>query len=224
MMRIILLGPPGSGKGTQGDLIVKRYGFPRISTGDLLRRAVRERTPLGIEADAAMNRGGLVRDEIVLGLVRERIDLPDCRDGYVLDGYPRNLSQARDVEALDPDRREIVIAIDVAEDEIVRRLTARRSCPGCEAVYNLEARKPAREGVCDACGGALFRREDDRPEIIRERLRVYAEKTKPLLAYYGKKGTLLRVDGGNGMDATFAAIRGSLDAAPRAAAKAGARA
>lgn len=223
-MRIILLGPPGSGKGTQGDLIVKRYGFPRISTGDLLRRAVRERTPLGIEADAAMKQGALVRDEIVLGLVRERIGLPDCRDGYVLDGYPRNLSQARDVEALDPDRPEIVIAIDVVSEEIVRRLAARRSCPDCEAVYNLIVRKPAREGVCDACRGTLARREDDNPEVIRERLRVYAEKTEPLLAYYGKKGTLLRVDGGNGMDATFAAIRGSLDAAPRAAAKAGARA
>jgi len=222
-MRIILLGPPGCGKGTQGDLIGGRYGFPRISTGDLLRRAVREPTPLGIEADAAMKRGGLVRDEIVLGLVRERIGLPDCRDGYVLDGYPRNLSQAGDVEALDPGRSEIVIAIDVAEDEIVRRLAARRSCPGCEAVYNLEARKPAREGVCDACGGALFRREDDKPEVIRERLRVYAEKTEPLLAYYGKKGNLRRVNGGNGMDATFAALRGILDAA-LGAGKAGARA
>jgi adenylate kinase len=221
-MRIILLGPPGCGKGTQGDLIAKRTGFPRISTGDLLRRAVRERTPLGIEAAAAMKRGELVQDEIVLGLVRERIGRPDCGDGYVLDGYPRNLSQARDIEALDRDRPEIVFSLDVAEEEIVRRLTARRSCPGCEAVYNLEARKPAREGVCDVCGGALFRREDDKPEVIRERLRVYAEKTEPLLAYYGKKGTLRRVDGGNGMDATFAAIRGILDAALGSAAKAGA--
>jgi adenylate kinase len=221
-MRIILLGPPGCGKGTQGDLIAKRTGFPRISTGDLLRRAVRERTPLGIEAAAAMKRGELVQDEIVLGLVRERIGRPDCGDGYVLDGYPRNLSQARDIEALDRDRPEIVFSLDVAEEEIVRRLTARRSCPGCEAVYNLEAHKPAREGVCDVCGGALFRREDDKPEVIRERLRVYTEKTEPLLAYYGKKGTLRRVDGGNGMDATFAAIRGILDAALGSAAKAGA--
>jgi adenylate kinase len=223
-MRIILLGPPGCGKGTQGDLIGDRYGFPRISTGDLLRRAVRERTPLGIEADAAMGRGALVRDEIVLGLVRERIGLPDCREGYILDGYPRNLSQARDVEALDPDRPEIVIAIDVAEDEIVRRLAARRSCPDCGAVYNLIVRKPAREGVCDACRGTLTRRQDDDPEVIRERLRVYAEKTEPLLAHYGKKGNLRRVDGGNGMDATFALIRGILDPALGAAAKAGAQA
>jgi len=222
-MRIILLGPPGGGKGTQGDLIVKRYGFPRISTGDLLRQAVQDRTALGLEAEAAMRRGDLVRDEVVLGLVRERIGRPDCRDGYVLDGYPRTLSQARDVEALDPGRPEIVIAIDVAAEEIVRRLAGRRTCPDCGAVYNLIVRKPAREGVCDACRGALAPREDDRPEIVRERLRVYAEKTEPLLAYYGKKGNLRRVDGGKGVDATGAAIREILDAA-LAAGKAGARA
>ncbi len=212
-MRIILLGPPGGGKGTQGDLIVKRYGFPRISTGDLLRQAVQDRTPLEIEADAAMRQGGLVRDELVLGLVRERIGRPDCRDGYVLDGYPRNLAQAKDVEAIDPGRPEIVIAIDVAAEEIVRRLANRRSCPDCGAVFNLIVRKPAREGVCDACRGALARRADDDPAVIRERLRVYAEQTEPLLAYYGKKGDLRRVDGGNGMDATAEAIREILDAA-----------
>ncbi len=222
-MRIILLGPPGGGKGTQGDLIVKRYGFPRISTGDLLRQAVQDRTPLGIEADAAMKQGALVRDEIVLGLVRERIGRPDCRDGYVLDGYPRNLAQAKDVEALDPARPEIVVAIDVAAEEIVRRLANRRSCPDCGAVFNLIVRKPAREGVCDACRGTLARREDDDPEVIRERLRVYAEQTEPLLAYYGTKGNLRRVDGGNGMDATAASIREILDAA-LGAGKAGARA
>ncbi len=222
-MRIILLGPPGGGKGTQGDLIVKRYGFPRISTGDLLRQAVQDRTALGIEADAAMKQGALVRDEIVLGLVRERIGRPDCRDGYVLDGYPRNLAQAKDVEALDPARPEIVVAIDVAAEEIVRRLANRRSCPDCGAVFNLIVRKPAREGVCDACRGTLARREDDDPEVIRERLRVYAEQTEPLLAYYGTKGNLHRVDGGNGMDATAAAIREILDAA-LGAGKAGARA
>jgi adenylate kinase len=170
-----------------------------------------------------MKRGALVRDEIVLGLVRERIGRPDCRDGYVLDGYPRNLAQAKDVEALDPARSEIVIAIDVAAEEIVRRLADRRSCPDCGAVFNLIVRKPAREGVCDACRGTLARREDDRPEVIRERLRVYAEKTEPLLAYYGDKGNLRRVDGGRGVDATAAAIREILDGA-LGAAKAGARA
>jgi adenylate kinase len=212
-MRIILLGPPGGGKGTQGEFIGKRYGFPRISTGDLLRQAVQDGTALGREAEAEMKRGALVRDEIVLGLVRERISRPDCRDGYVLDGYPRTLSQAKDVEALDPERPEIVVAIDVAAEEIVRRLASRRSCPDCGAVFNLIVRKPAREGVCDACRGTLAGREDDKPEIVRERLRVYAEKTEPLLAYYGKKGTLHRVDGGQGMDATAAAIREILDAA-----------
>ena len=222
-MRIILLGPPGGGKGTQGEIIVKRTGFPRISTGDLLRQAVLDGTAPGLEAESVMKRGGLVRDEIVLDLVRERIGRPDCRDGYVLDGYPRNLAQAKAVEALDPARPEIVIAIDVAAEEIVHRLADRRSCPDCGAVYNLIVRKPAREGVCDACRGTLATREDDRPEVVRERLRVYAEKTEPLLAYYAKKGNLHRVDGGKGMDATAAAIREILDAAPGAG-KAGARA
>lgn len=216
-MRIILLGPPGGGKGTQGDLVVKHYGFPRISTGDLLRQAVQAGTALGHEAAAAMKQGGLVRDEIVLGLVRERIARPDCRDGYVLDGYPRTLSQAKDVEALDPGRPEVVIAIDVAAEEIVRRLADRRSCPDCGAVFNLIVRKPAREGVCDACRGTLTTREDDKPEVVRERLRVYAEKTEPLLAYYAKKGSLHRVDGGKGVDETAAAVRDILDAALEAA-------
>jgi adenylate kinase len=223
-MRIILLGPPGCGKGTQGDLIERSYGFPRISTGDLLRRAVADKTPLGLEAERIMARGELVRDDLVLGLVRERVGRPDCAAGYILDGYPRNLAQAADVEALDPDRPEIVIAIDVTEEELVRRLSERRACVGCGAVYNLTAKKPGRAGQCDACGSALVQREDDRPEVIRERLRVYAEKTAPLLAYYRRRDNLHRVDGSAGMEATFAAIRTILDAAMRVIGKAGVRA
>ena len=221
---MILLGPPGCGKGTQGDLIERSTGFPRISTGDLLRRAVQEKTPLGVEAERAMGRGDLVRDELVLGLIRERLRRPDCAAGYVMDGYPRNLAQAADLETLDPDRPEIVVAIDVSEEEIVRRLSERRACLTCGAVYNLSAKKPAREGICDICGSALVQREDDRPEVIRERLRVYAEKTAPLLAYYKRKNNLHRVDGSAGMVATFAAIRTILDTALKVIGKADARA
>jgi adenylate kinase len=221
---MILLGPPGCGKGTQGDLIERSTGFPRISTGDLLRRAVQDKTPLGVEAERAMGRGDLVRDELVLGLIRERLRRPDCASGYIMDGYPRNLAQAADVEILDPDRPEIVVAIDVSEDEIVRRLSERRACLKCGAVYNLSAKKPAREGICDVCGSALVQREDDKPEVIRERLRVYAEKTAPLLAYYKRKNNLYRVDGSAGMVATFAAIRTILDAALKVIGKADARA
>jgi adenylate kinase len=168
--------------------------------------------------------GGLVRDDLVLGLVRERIGRPDCAGGYVLDGYPRNLAQAADVEALDPDRPEIAIAIDVAEDELVRRLSERRACVNCGAVYSLSAKKPIREGLCDVCGSALVQREDDRPDVIRERLRVYAEKTAPLLAHYRRKNNFHRVDGSAGMEATFAAIRTILDAALKVIGKADARA
>ena len=210
-MRIILLAPPGGGKGTQGDLIGKVYGFPRISTGDLLRKAVQDRTWLGLEAEAAMSRGGLVRDGIVLELVRERISQPDCRTGYIMDGYPRNLDQALSLEVLDPDRPESAIEIALDEDALLERLSGRRSCPKCGAVYNLSARKPAREGICDVCGSALVLREDDRPEVIRERFRVYREQTGPLRAHYEAKGVFHRVDGSRGIEETFREIRGVLD-------------
>jgi len=222
-MRIILLGPPGSGKGTQGDLIAKAYGFPRISTGDLLRKAVQEGTPLGRDAAAEMNRGGLVPDSIVLTLVRERIFEPDCRDGYILDGFPRTIAQAEAIEALDPSRPEIVIAIDVPEEELVRRMEGRRACVRCGMVYNLEVRKPGREGVCDGCGSALIQRPDDRPEVVRERLKVYAEKTEPLIAYYSEKKTLRRVDGSIDIETTFGYVRAALDAVVKGARGAGAR-
>jgi len=210
-MRIILLGPPGGGKGTQGDLIGKRYGFPRISTGDLLRKAVQDRTPLGLKAEAAIDRGGLVEDGIVLELVRERISRPDCRIGYIMDGYPRNLGQALSLEALDPARPESVIEIAIEEDVLLERLAGRRACPKCGAVYNLDARKPAREGVCDLCGSALVLRKDDRPEVIRERFRVYREQTGPLRAHYEAKGVFHRVDGSRGIEETFLEIRRVLD-------------
>lgn len=210
-MRIILLGPPGGGKGTQGDLIGKRYGFPRISTGDLLRKAVQDRTPLGLEAKADMNRGGLVRDGIVLELVRERILKPDCRAGYIMDGYPRNLNQALSLEALDPAHPESAIEIALDEDTLLERLAGRRACLKCGAVYNLSARKPVREGVCDVCGSALVLRDDDRPEVIRERFRVYRDQTGPLRAHYEAKGVFHRVDGSRSIEETFLEIRGILD-------------
>jgi adenylate kinase len=210
-MRIILLSPPGGGKGTQGDLIGKRYGFPRISTGDLLRKSVKDRTSLGLEAEAAMNSGGLVRDGVVLELVRERISKPDCRNGYIMDGYPRNLGQALSLDALDPDRSESAIEIALDEDVLLERLSGRRTCLKCGAVYNLNARKPALEGFCDVCGSALVLREDDRPEVIRERFRIYRDQTEPLRAHYEAKGVFHRVDGSRGIEETFREILRILD-------------
>jgi adenylate kinase len=210
-MRVILLGAPGSGKGSVGDLIRSAYGFPRISTGDLLREAVQKRTALGLEASAQMGKGGLVDDALVLKLLGERLSGPDCRAGYILDGYPRNLSQARDLEGLDSGRREVVFLIETREDVVVRRLASRRVCPSCGAIYNVITKKPVREGVCDLCGTALVQRADDRADVIQERMRTYHEKTEPLIAYYEAKGVLRRVDGNGSLEETFRPIRSALD-------------
>jgi len=212
-MRVILLGAPGSGKGSVGDLVRSAYGFPRISTGDLLRDAVQKRTPLGLEAEAQMGQGGLVDDALVLKLLAERLAAPDCRTGYILDGYPRNLSQARDLERLDSRRREIVFLIETGEDVVVRRLESRRICPACGAIYNVVTKKPAREGLCDVCGAALVQRTDDRADVIRERMKTYHEKTEPLIAHYQSKGGLRRVSGDGTVEETFRPVRSALDAA-----------
>ena len=214
-MRIVLLGAPGSGKGSVGDLIRSAFGFPRISTGDLLRDAVQKRTPLGLEAAAQMGKGGLVDDALVLALLRERLAGPDCRAGYILDGYPRNLAQAKTLEGLDGGRPEMVFLIETREDVLVRRLSTRRVCPACEAVYNVVSKKPAREGVCDACGTALVQRLDDRAEVIAERMRTYHAKTEPLVAYYEARGVLRRVDGNGTVEETFEPIRAALERALR---------
>jgi adenylate kinase len=210
-MKIILFGPPGSGKGTQGELVERRYGFPRISTGDLLRRAVQEKTPLGIKAETMMNRGELVSDEIVEGLVRERIASPDARRGYLLDGFPRNLAQVHSLESMDGGRPEIVIEIDVDTRSLVKRLEGRLTCRKCGAVYNLKLHKLHVDGRCDVCGGELYQRADDRPEAIRARFRVYAEQTEKIIAYYRAKGVFHRVDGGGSVDDVFGRISRVLD-------------
>ena len=210
-MRIVLFGPPGSGKGTQADLIERRYGFPKISTGDLLRQAVRERTPLGIQAEAVMNRGELVNDEIVEGLVRLRLTNPDTRQGYLLDGFPRNQAQVQSIEDMDGSRPEIIIVIDVDKRSLVERMQNRLTCRKCGAVYNLLLQKPRAEGRCDVCGGELYRRPDDRPEVIKERLRVYEEQTQKMRTHYQAKGVLYRVDGSGTLDEVFSRISGILD-------------
>jgi adenylate kinase len=211
-MRVILLGAPGSGKGSVADLVRSAYGFPKISTGDLLREAVRDGTPLGVKAAAQLGQGGLVDDDIVLGLLRERLSRPDCRAGYILDGYPRNLSQAGDLEKLDAARREIVFLIETREDVVIARLASRRICPSCQAVYNVITKRPAREGVCDICGAGLVQRADDRAEVISERMKTYRAKTEPLIAYYRERGVLHRVDGNGALDGVFRSIRAVLDA------------
>ncbi len=213
-MRIVLLGAPGSGKGTQAKLIVEKYGIPQISTGDLLRAAVAAGTELGKRAKAAMEAGELVSDDIVLGMIRERLAEPDTEKGFILDGFPRNLAQA---EALDRLLDELgkplqaALLIDVPFDALLKRLTGRLTCEKCGAVYNIYTNPPKQDGICDKCGGKLIHRADDNEETIRNRLQVYEQQTAPLIDYYERQGKLHRIDGEGEIDAIFQAVSAVLD-------------
>ena len=212
-MRVILFGPPGSGKGTQADLVEQEYGLPKVSTGDLLRQAVRDGTPLGRRAEALMSQGLLVNDEIVEELVRERLAMPDCRTGYLLDGFPRNLSQVEILESLDGARPEAVFELAVPSAEIISRLSRRRTCSVCKAIYGLGGGEPRIADRCDACGGPLFQRPDDKPEVIAERLRVYEETTARIRGHYQARKVYHLVDGTGPVEDVFRRIAAVLDEA-----------
>ena len=198
-MRLILLGPPGAGKGTQAQRIVERYGIPQLSTGDMLRAAVQAGTEVGKRADALMKAGKLVPDEVVNAIVSERIDQPDCEKGFILDGFPRTLVQADATEEMLRAKGldlSVVIELKVDDDELVRRVAGRYSCAQCGSVYHDTDKRPAQEGVCDKCGSTHFkRRPDDNPETMTARLQVYYKETSPLIGYYHAKGKLRSVDG-----------------------------
>jgi adenylate kinase len=211
-MRIILLGPPGSGKGTQGDLIEQKYGIPKISTGDLLREAVQENTPLGKKAEASMNRGDLVSDEIVMQMVEARLSREDCQKGYILDGFPRNINQALLLEKIPSQQAEVILDIRLNEKKLVERLSSRRICSQCGNIYNLSVKAPNRPGVCDACCAVLVQRQDDMPEIILERLRIYHQETEPLIAYYQKKANYHPIEGDRSIESVFQTIQAVLKA------------
>jgi adenylate kinase len=203
-MRLILLGPPGAGKGTQAQRIVEKYGIPQLSTGDMLRAAVAAETEVGKRAKAVMDAGKLVSDEIVIAIVSERIDQPDCAKGFILDGFPRTLVQADATESMlhakDLDL-SVVIELKVDDKELVRRVSGRYSCAQCGSVYHDTDHKPAREGICDKCGSTHFkRRSDDNAETMIQRLEVYYKETSPLIGYYYAKGRLKIVDGMADMD------------------------
>jgi adenylate kinase len=204
--RVVLLGAPGAGKGTQAKMLIDRYKIPQISTGDILRKAVADGTPLGKEAKVIMDQGGLVSDKIVLGLVEERINQPDCKNGFILDGFPRNTAQA---EALDTMLSSmgapltIALNIDVDMNDLLKRLTGRRTCKGCQQMYNVYFSAPKKEGVCDKCGGALFQRDDDKEETIKKRLDVYQKQTAPLIDYYSKKKIMKTVVGVGSIEDIF---------------------
>lgn len=209
-MILVLMGPPGSGKGTQGSRISEVYGIPRISTGDTLREMAAAGTPLGLEAREYSSKGLLVPDEIVVGLIKERIGAEDCRDGFILDGFPRTVPQAEALDAMLEAvgrKLDLVLNFDVAEEELVRRLSGRRVCSKCGATYHIISMPPRVDGVCDACGGPLVQRADDAPEAVRKRLAEYAQKTAPVLAYYESKGNLMQVDASPDPDTIFGRVR-----------------
>lgn len=196
--RVVLLGAPGAGKGTQAKMLIEKYKIPQISTGDILRKAVAEGTPLGKEAKVIMDQGGLVSDKIVLGLVEERLKQPDTKDGFILDGFPRNTAQA---EALDKILTSngipltVALNIDVDMNDLLKRLTGRRTCKGCQQMYNIHFSPPKQDGVCDKCGGQLFQRDDDKEDTIKKRLDVYQQQTAPLIDYYSNKNIMKTVMG-----------------------------
>lgn len=193
-MRIILLGPPGAGKGTQSRTITKKLGIPHISTGDILRQASSQKTPLGLKAKNYMDRGHLVPDDLMINLIKERIKKEDCKKGFLLDGFPRTIPQAKALEKIS--HIDKVIKLKIESEVAVERLSGRRTCKDCGAMYHVIYISPKREGICDKCGGELIIREDDRKEAILERLEVYREETRPLIKYYEKKGLLVIIDGG----------------------------
>jgi adenylate kinase len=193
-----MLGPPGAGKGTQARMLGERIHAPQIASGDLLRAAVRDKTPLGVEAKSYMDKGSLVPDELVLKLIDARLDQADAKDGFILDGFPRSVPQAEALAKMLKKRGETlskVIAIDVPDEDLVGRISGRRTCRNCNEMYHVIFDPPAKPGICNKCGGELYLRDDDKEETVRHRLVVYNDATKPLLDYYGKVGILAQVDG-----------------------------
>ncbi|HEX8751796.1 MAG TPA: adenylate kinase [Solirubrobacterales bacterium] len=212
-LNLVLLGPPGSGKGTQGERLQEDLRLPYYATGDILRAAVREETELGRTAKGYMDRGDLVPDEVIVGVIAERLGGAEARDGFILDGFPRTTPQA---EALDAKLTELghavaaVLLIDVSDDEVVRRLGGRRTCAANGHVFHVEFNPPEKEGVCDLDGSELIVRDDDKPEVIRKRLETYHEKTEPLVDYYDHRGVLRRIAGEEAPDAVEEEIRRTL--------------
>ena len=209
-MKIILLGAPGAGKGTQAEIISRKLGIPTISTGNILRAAVKNGTPVGLEAKHFMDAGKLVPDEVIIGIIEERLAEPDCQKGFILDGVPRTIGQA---EAMDQAgiTFDHVLSIEISDGEIEERMSGRRVCQSCGAPYHVKAKPPKAEGVCDSCGGPLIQREDDRAETVRARLAVYHAETEPLKGFYEGKGILVPVANQDTIEGTNKVIMEALE-------------
>ena len=202
-MNLILLGPPGCGKGTQAKILIDTYHIPQISTGDILREAIKKESPLGVEAKAHMDQGALVPDHLVIKIIEERLKQADCSRGFILDGFPRTVAQAEALETTLSEmgsKLEYVFSIDVDDEELIRRLTGRRVCKKCGESYHIEFNPPRQEGICDSCQGELYQRDDDKEETIRNRLNVYQDQTSPLINFYQRKDLLHSIDGIGSID------------------------
>ncbi|WP_034443853.1 adenylate kinase [Butyrivibrio sp. AE2032] len=214
-MKIIMLGAPGAGKGTQAKMIAEKFNIPHISTGDIFRANIKNGTELGKKAKEFMDKGQLVPDELTVEILLDRVANDDCKNGYVLDGFPRTIPQA---DVLDKeltklgDKVDFAINVDVPDENIVRRMSGRRACLKCGATYHIEHIPPKKEGICDTCGSELVQRDDDKPETVQNRLKVYHEQTQPLIEYYGKKDILKNVDGTKDMQEVFTDIVNILNA------------
>lgn len=212
-MNVILLGPPGAGKGTQAKMMIERYHIPQISTGDILRAAVKDRTPLGLKAKEYMDKGLLVPDEVVIDIIKERLKEEDCKNGYILDGFPRTVAQA---QALDKVLAEMhsaidhVLSIEVDKGELIKRLTGRRTCRQCGRGYHIIFDPPVNQGICDKCQGELYQRDDDNEDTVRNRLEVYESQTFPLIQYYKEKNLLRPIDGQGSIQQIFDRITAAL--------------
>ena len=208
-MKIIMLGAPGAGKGTQAKKIAEKYQIPHISTGDIFRSNIKEGTELGMKAKAYMDQGGLVPDELTIGMLMDRIQKDDCKNGYVLDGFPRTIPQAESLtNALNERGQKIdyAVNVDVPDENIVNRMSGRRACLSCGATYHIVYKPSKVEGICDVCGDKLVLRDDDKPETVKKRLSVYHDQTQPLIDYYKEAGVLANVDGTQDMEKVFSDI------------------
>jgi adenylate kinase len=208
-VQVIFMGLPGAGKGTQAERIIAEFGIPHISTGDMFRAAIAEQTELGLKAKSFMDQGQLVPDEVTIGIVRERLQKPDCEKGFLLDGFPRTLAQAEALDAMLSElgrNIDVVINLHVAKEKLLARLTGRRICKSCGATYHVVFNPPKAEGVCDKCGGELYQRSDDTEDVVATRLDVNIKQSEPILAYYGEKGLVREVDGEQPIDQVYEQI------------------
>ena len=210
-MNIIMLGAPGAGKGTQAAVLCEHFGIPTISTGNMIREALKNGTEMGLKAKSYMDDGKLVPDEVVIGIVKERLSEDDCMKGFILDGFPRTIPQAEALDNMGVDI-QYVINIDVPDESIIKRMSGRRVCENCGRPYHIESLKPQKDGVCDDCGGTLVQRKDDHPDTVLARLDVYHKETEPLADYYRKQGKLVNVEGQNTVADTTAAVLKAIEA------------